>query len=109
MTDHEKASSYLKHLETKFPEGFGLKYLLLDAWYDDDDEVEKKAFDQGMDDLWTMIASAPNLPTDRMKTAETKSKQMEKALQEMKKRYEEEKKKLEEARKKKKKWYEKIF
>ena len=80
-TDYEKASSYLKHLETKFPEGHGLKYLLLDAWHDDEDEVEKKAFDQGMHDLWTMIASAPNLPTDKMKAAETKYKKLEKTVE----------------------------
>ena len=87
-TDDELARGYLNHLERKFPDGRGLKYLILDALYDDEDDDEKDKFDNGMEQLWDMIASAPDLPTDKVKKVETKHKQLEILVEEMEKKLE---------------------
>ena len=74
-TDDEIAEEFLNHLETKFPERHVHKYLMLDACYDNDVKDEKKAFDRGMDALWTMIETQPNLPTEFKKYVLTETLQ----------------------------------
>ena len=57
------AIGYLETLQSKFPKGKGLKYLLLDSCYDDSDTHEKESFDTNMGRLWDLLDQAPSLPT----------------------------------------------
>ena len=76
------ATDYLKTLESKFPEGKGLKYLILDSCYDDEDEDEKGAFDSAMERLWDLLDQAPPLPTTKVQQIETESKQLKRKIEE---------------------------
>ena len=63
-------------LQAKFPNGTGLQYMLLDALYDQDDEDERVAFENGMEAIWSLLDQAPPLPTSQVQQVETESKKL---------------------------------
>ena len=88
-TDDERASSYIKVVEDKFPQvkGKQLKYLFLDACYDEEDEDEEEAFKTAMDQLYTMLDShKEGLPTTRInKEVETEHGKIKRELEQREK------------------------
>ncbi|XP_075254518.1 uncharacterized protein LOC142345937 [Convolutriloba macropyga] len=71
MTDAEMAEKYLKSVEKRFPNGNGLKYLLMDACYLVDNQDEKECFDKSLSALWDLLEKAPRLETESVQRVET--------------------------------------
>ena len=72
----------METLEQKFPDGKGLKCLLLDACYDEDDDDEKNAFKTSMRILWNHLDRAKPLQTVKVQEVATESKQLKKLIEE---------------------------
>ena len=70
----------MRTLEEEFPEGGKLKYLLLDACYDEDDDKEKDCFVLAMKDLWDLLKSSKELPTTKVREVETESKTLKRMM-----------------------------
>ena len=65
--DEDWAENYVRGVEEKFPNAAGgLKYLYLDADLDETDDLEKKAFDKSMEELYQQLNNAPWLPTTKV-------------------------------------------
>ena len=77
-----KASEYLVTLKKKFPKAKGMQFLFLDSCHDEEDEVEKEAYDSTMERLWDLLDKAPSLPTVKVQKVETESKQLKNKLEE---------------------------
>jgi len=72
-TDDDLAKQYMKSLEEKFKDGKNLRYLFLDATFDEEDEDEHKAFTEAMAELSKYLESAPALPTVNVTEVETET------------------------------------
>ena len=68
--DDDIASEYMQEVEKKFPNsrgtGVGLRYLFLDACFDEEDEHEEEEYKSSMDNLYKMLAMAPRLNTSEV-------------------------------------------
>lgn len=62
-TDNELAQEFIENLQKKFPNCEGLKYVFIDTFFDQDDEVEAEHFDQALKDLCQMLEEGQRLPT----------------------------------------------
>ena len=51
-------------VKSKFLKGGNLKYVFLDACYNDDEEIE--AFKSATETLWTLVESSPKLLTTKV-------------------------------------------
>ena len=87
-SDNERASEYAKEVEKRFPNSSGgLKYLFLDACYDEDIQEESNHFQESMEELYTMLNSAPKLATSSVnKNVQTENARLQNAMR----KYEEE-------------------
>ena len=79
------ARKYLRILEGKFPKGQGMKYLLMDACYEEDDEDEKMAFEAAMENLWILLSQSSSLPTTQVRKVESESKKLRNQIEEKEK------------------------
>ena len=66
MSDDEIASEYVGEVAKKFPKSKGLRYLFLDACYDEEDEDEGVEFQRSMQALYQMLSNAPKLNTSEV-------------------------------------------
>ena len=69
-------------MENKFPKGAGLKYVLMDACYEVDDDDEKESFQSAMETIWTLLEYSEDLPTTKVQEVETESKALKRKLEE---------------------------
>ena len=102
-TDDERAQDYIKVVEQKFEKAREkhLKYLYLDAWYDEEDEDEVAAFNKAMQDLYEMIESHPEgLPTTKVQMVTTEFASVKRELEKRNKEKEEFLKEMEHIKKK---------
>ena len=68
-----------------------IKSVFLDAAYDEDDEDEKEAFQQGMTTLYTLLKSMDPLDTDEVRKIKDRTFELERALKVKQKEHKEEK------------------
>lgn len=72
-TDEQIAEMYKKELVKMFgKETMSLKYLFIDACYDEEDEEETLAFDKGTIELYNILSKMPQAMTKNMRNARTK-------------------------------------
>ena len=65
--DEDWAENYVRGVEEKFPNAAGgLKYLYLDACFDETDDLETNAFEDSMEKLYQQLDSAPRLATSKV-------------------------------------------
>ena len=81
-SDDDLASEYLEILQRKFPKGRGMKHLLMDACYDEDDDDEKTAFETALESLWLLLTQSSPLPTTEVKKVESESKKLQNQIKE---------------------------
>ena len=67
-TDDQRAAEYMKVVEGKFDSAKGkdIKYMFLDACYDEDDDDEKEAFDKSMEELLELLEKFDGLETPKI-------------------------------------------
>ena len=70
-TDQKLAQEYLLAVRKKFPSCRALKYLFIDSSRDRSDTTSEQTFQSSMEQLWSMLQGAPELPTDRVKKAQS--------------------------------------
>ena len=89
-SDNELATEYVREVEKMFPNSAGgLRYLFLDACYDEELPEEAAHFQESMEELYKMLESAPELPTTRVnENVQTENAKLRKALDEEKKNHE---------------------
>jgi len=75
-TDDDMAKDYISVLQNQFQNARGIDYLFLDANYDEEDDVEVAAFDNGMAKLWKKIQCSKGLSTDTVKKVTTENKKL---------------------------------
>ena len=87
-TDDQLASEYVGEVENMFPNSAGgLRYLFLDACYDEDLPEEAAHFQESMEELYRMLESAPELATSRVnENVQTENAKLREAMEEEKKK-----------------------
>ena len=80
LTEDERARKYIKTLEQKFPKCSGIRYLHLDAWHQDKDELEKNSFKDSVAALRNMLFDAPSLTTNMVQNVQTKHAKLKKTI-----------------------------
>ena len=67
-TDDERAADYMQVVASKFDSAKGreIKYMFLDACYDEDDEDETKAFNDSMEELYELLEKFDGLETSKV-------------------------------------------
>ena len=86
--DEKRAAAYVREVEKKFPNSAGgLRYLFLDACYNEEDPEEFAHFQESMEELYKMLDSAPKLATSRVnENVQTETAKLRKEMDEEKKR-----------------------
>ena len=89
-SDNELATEYVGEVENMFPNGAGgLRYLFLDACYDEELTDEVAHFEESMGELYKMLAGAPELATSRVsENVQTENAKLREAMEEEKKKHE---------------------
>ena len=59
-----------------------MKYVLMDACYEADDEDENQCFQSAMEKIWTLLDESEGLPTTQVQKVETESRILKKQLEE---------------------------
>ena len=87
-SDNDRAKEYAREVEKRFPNSAGgLKYLFLDACYDEETQEEADHFHESMGELYAMLSSAPKLATSSVnKNVQTENARLQNAMR----KYEEE-------------------
>ena len=85
-TDDDRAQDYVEHIKTMFRLENPPRYLIIDAWYDDEDEDEVGFFSVEMTKLYRMLADSARMPTVNVEKVKTENMK----LQEMNQKYERE-------------------
>ena len=87
VSDEKLANDYIKTVEEEFPDGKGLDYLIMDALFDEEDDDEKKAYEEASERLWNKIKKAGRLQTENVRMVESEHKKLkmeiEKKMEEM--------------------------
>ena len=81
-SDNELATEYVGEVENMFPNGAGgLRYLFLDACYDEELPDEVAHFEESMGELYKMLDGAPKLATSRVnENVQTENARLRKAM-----------------------------
>ena len=89
-SDNELATEYVGEVENMFPNGAGgLRYLFLDACYDEELPDEVAHFEESMGELYKMLDGAPELATSRVnENVQTENAKLREAMGEEKKKHE---------------------
>ena len=89
-SDNELATEYVREVENMFPNSAGgLRYLFLDACYDEDIPDEVAHFEESMEELYKMLDGAPELATSRVnENVQTENAKLREAMEEEKKKFE---------------------
>ena len=89
-SDNELATEYVREVEKMFPNSAGgLRYLFLDACYDEELPEEAAHFQESMEELYKMLESAPELPTSRVnENVQTENAKLRMAMDEEKRNHE---------------------
>merc|ERR550532_499110 len=97
-SDEERSAEYVKEVEKMFPNSAGgLRYLFLDACYDEEDPDELAHFQASMEELYKMLDSAPKLATSRVnENVQTEDAKLREAMEEEVKKRESQIKSLQE-------------
>ena len=75
------AKDYLREVEEEFPNSSsGLQHVFLDTKFLEDDKDEVEHFKDNMDKLHKVLVKAPKLMTQNVKTAETETAKLKKAI-----------------------------
>jgi len=96
QTDDQLAKEYMAEVAKRFNKSHGVGYVFLDACYDREDPEEKECFDEAIEELYTRLERAKNLPTSKVQEVETKTKALEKEIARREKEKEEAEEKLRE-------------
>ena len=89
-SDNELATEYVEEVNNMFPNSAGgLRYLFLDACYDEELPEEVTHFEQSMEELYQMLDGAPELATSRVnENVQTENAKLRLAMDEEKKKHE---------------------
>ena len=89
-TDNELATEYVDEVNKMFPDSAGgLRYLFLDACFDEELPEEVDHFEESMEELYEMLNAAPELATSRVnENVQTENAKLKQAMDEEKKKLE---------------------
>ena len=76
VSDEQLAKAYIQTVEDKFSFGKGLDYLIMDACFDEEDDDEKRAFEEALERLWNKIKAAGRLQTENVRKVESEHKKL---------------------------------
>ena len=100
-SDEERSVEYVREVEKMFPNSAGgLRYLFLDACYDDESPEELSHFQKSMEELYKMLDRAPELATSRVnENVQTENAKLREAMDEEIKKHESQIKSIQEEQK----------
>ena len=96
MSDDEIASEYVAEVAKKFPNSRGLRYLFIDACYDEEDGDEEEEFQQSLQTFYQMLSKAPKLNTSEVnENVKSEHGKLKKVIEDKEKERQEERKTFE--------------